>query len=319
MAVAEFRQDTTETKKQRQVPISVKNILYATDFSATSEAALPYASAIARRFGSTLHIAHVVSDASILLTTGGVDYVSVGALYEDADSTAKAKIHSVVNRLGSIPCRSHVRHGPVWTSLSEIVPANEIDLIVLGTHGRTGLGKLVLGSVAEDILRHSPCPVLTVGPKVRGHAKLHELHGASREIAPVELELQHILCATNLASDAPKVAAVAAGLAEEFESRLTLMHVIEDYGGLEDRPGPIERGIADLQALVPKDAALAYAPETVMEFGFAWECIVKVAAEGEADLIVLGAHRGEGTTRMPWTTVHRVVAHANCPVLTVRT
>jgi len=96
------------------------------------------------------------------------------------------------------------------------------------------------------------------------------------------------------------------------------MHVIEDYSDLEARPGPIESGVRQLQALVPDDAGLAYPPETLMEFGSAWEWIVKAAAEREADLIVLGARPIDGSTRLPWSTVHRVVANAHCPVLTVR-
>ncbi|MFZ0287594.1 MAG: universal stress protein [Candidatus Sulfotelmatobacter sp.] len=316
MKVLEYQQDTPEGQK-RSAAISVKNVLYATDFSAISESALPYATAISRRFGSTLHVAHVLSDSSVLLMTGGVDYVSMGTLYEDAHSTAQEKIQQITTRLGGIPYRTYVRHGQVWANLSSIVAENAIDLIVVGSHGRTGLGKLLLGSVAENILRHSPCPVLTVGPRVAGRAKLQEFHGKGRELAPAELEMQHIVYATNLTPASLTVAPVAIALAKVFQSRLTLMHVIEDYADLEDRPGPIEGGVRQLQAIVPKDASLAYVPEIVMEFGSASECIVKAAAEREADLIVLGARPADGTTHLPWTTVHRVVANATCPVLTV--
>ena len=315
MTVLECKQEIPETKKHRGA-ISVKNVLYATDFSATSELALPYATAICRHFGSTLHVAHVLSDTNLLLMTGGVDYVSVGSVYEDAHTEAQAKIQEVASRLGEIPHRTYVRHGQVWTNLSSIVAENGIDLIVVGTHGRTGLGKLLLGSVAEDILRHVPCPVLTVGPGVCGRAKLPEFHNKGRELAPAELELRHIVYATNFTPQSLTVAPVAVALAEEFEGRLTLMHAIEDYANLGTRPGPIEDGVRQLQAVVPKDAALAYAPEIVMEFGSAWQCIVNAAAERQADLIVLGA-RPAGTAHLP-STVHRVVAHATCPVLTVR-
>lgn len=316
MTVLECKQETSENTKHRHA-ISVENVLYATDFSATSELALPYATAICRHFGSTLHVAHVLSDTNLLLMTGGVDYVSVGTVYEDAHTEAQAKIQQVASRLGEIPHRTYVRHGPVWTNLSSIVAESGIDLIVVGTHGRSGLGTLLLGSVAEDILRHVPCPVLTVGPVVCGRAKLPEFYAMGRELAPTELDLQQILYATNLAPASLMVAPVAISLAEEFGARLTLMHVIEQYN-LEDRPGPIENGAQQLQAVVPKDAALAYAPEIVMEFGSAWRCIVNAAAERETDLIVLGARPRGGTTHLPWSTVHRVVANATCPVLTVR-
>lgn len=324
MAVLESKQDTAETRNlavaaPTKAAISVKNVLYATDFSPISDAAFPYAAAIARKFGSTLHIAHIVSDTSLLLMTGGVDYVTFGTLYEDAHSIAKEKVERVASRLGRIPSKRYVRHGKVWPNLSGIVAENAIDLIVVGTHGRSGVGKMLVGSVAEDILRHAPCPVLTVGPKVCGRAKLPAFDSHGRALAPVELEVQQVLYAANFTPASLRVAPVAVGLAEQFEARLTLMHVLENYSNLDSRPGPIEDSVRLLQALVPKDAALPYAPEIVMEFGSPWQCIVKKAAELDADLIVLGARPNDHVTHVPWSTVHQVVAHANCPVLTVRT
>ena len=316
MAVLEVKPGTPETKKI-SASISVKNVLYATDFSATSEAAFPYATAICRKFGSTLHVAHVVSDTSLLLMTGGVDYLTFGTLYEDAQNLAKEKIETVLARLGGIPNRSYVRHGPVWANLSNIVADNAIDLIVVGTHGRTGLGKLMLGSVAEDILRHSPCPVLTVGPRVCGRAKLPEFAGCGKPLAPVALELQHVLYPANFTLASLRVAPVAIWLAAEFGARLTLMHVLESYSNRGSHPGPIEDAVRQLQALVPKDTALPYAPEILTEFGSAWQAIVNTAAEREVDLIVVGARPADRVTHVPWSTVHQVVAHATCPVLTV--
>ena len=300
--------------------LSVKNVMFATDFSYTSEGALPYAAAICRRFGSTLHAAHVFSDASLLMMTGGVDYVSMGTIYEDAHTEAKEKLERLALSVGTIPHRCHVRHGQVWKNLAGIVEEHEIDLIVVGTHGRTGLGKLLLGSVAEDILRHAPCPVLTVGPQVSGHAKLPPLHAGGGNVAPVELDLQRIVFATKFAPGAKRVARVAARLAAEFRSRLTLMHVLEEYVDLASRPAPIEDGLRRLQELIPESVALQYPPERLIEFGSASERILQVAEQHEADMIVLGARdiAEIGSTHVPWTTTHHVLAHAPCPVLTVR-
>ena len=300
--------------------IAVKNVLFATDFSASSEAALPYAAAICRHFGSTLHLAHVLSETSMLLTTGGVDYVSMGTIYEDAQSEAKEKLHEIATRLEGIPLRSYVRHGQVWRNLSGIIEDNEVDMIVLGTHGRTGLGKLLLGSVAEDILRHASCPVLTVGPKVSGRAKLPAFPQRGHDVAPLELELERIVAATDFAPSAARIVDRAVKLAEEFRARLTLVHVIVDYTQLGSRPGPIEEGVARLQALIPPDAALQYPAETVLEFGSPAEQILKIAAERDADIIVLGARsaRDIGSTHLPWSSAHHVIAQAHCPVLTIR-
>lgn len=320
MGVIEEKRGTLEVSKT--AAISLKNVLFASDFSSSSEAALPYAAAICRRFGSTLHTAHVISDASLLLMTGGVDYVSMGTIYEDAHTEAKEKIEQVAARLEGIQHRSYVRHGQEWKNLAEIIEESEIDLIVLGTHGRTGLGKLLLGSIAEDILRHAPCPVLTVGPKIEGHAKLPPFPAKGRDLAPPELEIRQILYTTNFTRTSLAVAPFAIGLAEEFQARLTLIHVLEDYAQLGTRPGPIEDGIRRLQNLVPRTAALQYTPECILEFGDPTKCILKAAEEQETDLLVLGARAAEesvGATHLPWSTTHQVIAHAKCPVLTVRT
>jgi nucleotide-binding universal stress UspA family protein len=323
MAPVEERHGTVSDSRviaARPRAIAVKNVLFATDFSATSEAALPYATAICRRFGSTLHLAHVLSDASLLMMTGGVDYVSMSTIYEDAHTEAGVKLDQISTRLEGIKHRSYVRHGQVWKSLAGIVDENQIDLIVVGTHGRSGLGKLLLGSVAEDILRHAPCPVLTVGPRVSGRAKLPAFPAHGRDLAPVELEIQQIVFATDFAQYSVYVAQEAVALAEEFRSRLTLLHVIEDYTGLGSRPDLMEDSVCRLKALIPNDAALQYAPETALEFGSAAERILKVASNREADMIVLGARPSEEgrTTHLPWSTAHHVIAQAHCPVLTLR-
>ena len=308
-------------EQKSSAAISVKNVLFATDFSATSETALPYATAICRHFGSTLHAAHVLSEASLMYMTGGVDYVSVSSIYEDAHTEAKEKLDQMALRLGEIPHRNYVRHGQVWKNLAAIIEENGIDLIVVGTHGRTGLGKLLLGSVAEDILRHAPCPVLTVGPRVEGRAKLLPLPTRGRELSPVELELRQIVYATNLTQDSLSGAPVAVRLAAQFHSRLTLIHVIENYNHLEAKPGPIEDGVQRLRDMIPADAGLQYKPEAILEFGEPAKHILQAAYEREADLIVLGARPAEelvGTTHLPWSTAHQVLANASCPVLTVR-
>lgn len=300
--------------------LTVRNVLLATDFSAVSEAALPYATAICRRFGATLHTAHVLSDASLLLVTGGVDYVSMGTIYEDAHTETKEKLDQLATRFEGFPHCNYVRHGQVWKNLEAIIEESGIDLIVVGTHGRGGLGKLLLGSVAEDILRHASCPVLTVGPQVCGRAKLPAMQNEGRDLAPPDLEVRQIVLATDFAPTAQRIANEAIALAREFGARLTAVHVIEDYAELGSRPNPIDESIQRLQELVPSESGLQYVPELVIEFGSAAERILKVASDREADMIVLGARSAAevGGTHLPWSSAHHVIANAHCPVLTIR-
>jgi nucleotide-binding universal stress UspA family protein len=313
-------QATTDRLSKPASAVSVKSVLLAVDFPATSAAALPYATAICHRFGSTLHLVHVLSDTGLLLMTGGVDYVSIGTILEDAQNEAMEKLEQICGYFGTIPHRNYVKHGQVWKNLALIIEANEVDLIVVGTHGRTGLGKLLLGSVAEDILRHARCPVLTVGPKVSGRAKLPGFGNQGGDLARVELDLRQIVFATNFAESAPRLAQEAVSLADEFHARLTVMHVMEDYTRLGSKPEPIAEALRQLKELVPANAELQYIPEILLDFGHAPERILKAAQEREADMIVLGARGSHdvGSTHLPWSVAPHVIAQAHCPVLTVR-
>lgn len=307
------------TAEPRTLTLSFKNVLLATDFSSISDSAIPYAAAICRRFGGTLHTAHVLSDTAVIMMTGGVDYVSMATLYDDAIAEAKDKLRQIADGLDGIQHREYVRQGQIGKNLAAIVKESSIDLIILGTHGRTGLGKLLLGSVAEDILRHTPCPVLTIGPQVSTRDHFPGFRTEGHDVAPRELEVKQIVFGTNFAQNAALVAQTAFSLADEFGARLTMVHVMEDYTQLGSQPGPIEDSVRRLHDLIPLDACLQYLPETLVEFGSAHERILKVAADRDADLIVIGTRPENGTTHLPWTTTHQVIAHAQCPVLTVRT
>ena len=149
-------------KPSAMFEISMKNILFATDFSEKSAVALTYAQPIARKYGSHLFAAHVLPDLGLPSSIHeGLHALGVRPAAEDND--ALTNLHA---RLSDIPHEMLSRRGDVWMELSKIVESNKIDLIVAGTHGRTGVGKTLMGSVAEKIFRHASCPVLTVGPSV---------------------------------------------------------------------------------------------------------------------------------------------------------
>lgn len=189
-----------------------------------------------------------------------------------------------------------------------MIQGNAIDLTVIGTRGRTGLGKALLGSVAEEILRKAPCPVLTVGP----HINLW-----SEEYA----KMKEILYATDLVNDFPAAAPYAISLAEENESHLVLLHVIEnakanDFAGA---PEVAEWKARKLEELIPKENGLTWKPTYIVEQGPAAEKILDVARRRHTDMIVLGARpAGWLATHFNAGTVHQVVAEATCPVLTIR-
>src|ERR1035441_9300018 len=139
-----------------------RSILIATDFSEASEKALRYSLALARFYESKFCLAHVVS--SLGLTMAGPGAI---AACEEAVSREAADLQDSLIRTGALTGIQHkfvVRQGDFWPELREIIRQERTDLLVVGTHGRHGIGKLFFGSIAEQIFRHAYCPVLTFGP-----------------------------------------------------------------------------------------------------------------------------------------------------------
>lgn len=301
--------------------ISLKNILFATDFSEASQAALPYAAAISRRYRSQLHVIHVMSPAGYIVPSDPAAGLTIDAMHEAALADARERMLTVASDLNTIPCHTYVREGEVWESLSELIRTHDIDLLIVGTHGRTGVEKLVLGSKAEEILRQATCPVLTVGPKIDGRGKLTAIENRGKDPAPFEISLRQIVYATDFSPESLAAAPFAASLAQEFQARLTLLNVIEKYTDMDRRPRPIDLALQRLEKLVPEEASLWCSPRPSVQFGPPADCILQEAQDFKADLIVLGVRAAAGrlgaATHLPWATAHKVIAQAHCPVLTI--
>ena len=301
--------------------ISLKNILFATDFSAASQAALPYAAAIARRYDSHLHIVHIVSPASYVIPSQPGHPAPHDAIHEAALADVRQQMETLASHLKTVPHHTYLREGDVWKSLADIIRTHEIDLLVVGTRGRTGVGKFLLGSRAEEILRLAPCPVLTVGPKIAGRAQLAALEAEKKDLAPVEISVGQIVYATDFSPESLAAAPFATSLAQEFQSRLTLLHVIHKHTDTDRRPGLIDLVLQRLEKLVPEEASLWCSPRSAVRIGSPAHCILQESLDSRADLIVLGVRAASGNlgaaTHLPWATAHQVVAQAHCPVLTI--
>src|SRR5208283_2577721 len=155
------------TTMQANKRIGLKNILFLTDFSDSSTPAIPFATSIARANGSVVHVLHVLQPSAYTYLTPGV----AATLLDDQEELAKAEMQRVEAELMGLPCETSIeRGGSVWPVLSHVLEEHEVDLIVLGTHGRTGAQKLLLGSSAEEVFRRARVPVLTIGPGVKSGA-----------------------------------------------------------------------------------------------------------------------------------------------------
>ena len=190
--------------------IGLKNVLFLTDFSESSAVALPFAAMIARSYGAKITSLHVVVPSAYNYMTPEIG----GDLLDAQDEVAKSEMEKVDAEFAGLPREAVLeRNAGVWSVLSKILQESDIDLIVLGTHGRTGLKKAVFGSTAEEIFRRTTVPVMTIGPAVRTGA-----HNGGR--------FQCVLFATDFNAVSSAAAAYAMSLAQENQSRLVLLHVL---------------------------------------------------------------------------------------------
>ena len=143
--------------------MEIKKILFATDFSEGSSNSLPYAVSIAKKYGAKLYFVHVIYD--IAKTSGSyVPHVSLDELYKDMEKNAKVELEKCfIEEMKLLKdVERVVLKGTPYEEISSFAEENKIDLIVLGTHGRKGLDRMLFGSTAEQVVRLAPCPVLTV-------------------------------------------------------------------------------------------------------------------------------------------------------------
>jgi nucleotide-binding universal stress UspA family protein len=283
--------------------VALSNILLAVDFSPATEAALPFALGIARRYGSKIYLAHVIRPDVYQLAASE----AANTVLDEARHSAEKQMARVLvsGRLRGVPHQVLLAQGDLWSVISMMIQEHSIDLVVVGTHGRTGLPKALLGSVAEEVFRLAPCPVLTVGPRV------------ARDL-PSQRELRQVVYATDFSASAESAGAYAVSVAQEHQASLTLLHVVSPAVEAGSPLAP-DALASHLQALVPPEADLWCKPEFTVEFGEPAEVILKAAEERQADLIVLGVRRTAPSFAHPRAaTAYQVVCQAPCPVLTVR-
>lgn len=277
-----------------------KNILYAIDFHRDANLALPYALSIAGRYDSKVYVTHVV-DLSPFSTPGPTN--ALRAIESQAIREAKEAMMELSPVFGSVSNEVLIRKGDVWKEISRIVEEKRIELIVLGTHGREGLSKVIMGSVAEKIFRQAPCPVVTIGPKI---------HGESDRFA----HLHSILVPVDFSPASSAAVSLATSLAHTNQARLYLLHVTPVDEGPELT---LKEG---LRNLIPSNVEFSFAPKAILEAGVPSEKILDRAEELAVDLIVLGVKSPailQGTsTHQTMATACKVVSGAGCPVLTVR-
>lgn len=284
--------------------IHFKRILVGVDFSREATLALKTAIAIGKIFDSEIFLVNAVS---IFVYGTGQEPVLPETISAEIAS-AKEEMEQMVAgepQLQGLRLKTTVAYAGAVDLIEQVASKAKVDLIVLGSHGSSGLDRLVLGSVAESVLRKAACPVLIAGPNCRVE----------------EHPFRAILFATNLKTTGLRAAQYASALSEHVHGRLTLLYVIENKTNLSAPETELIESCLkqELRSLLPADAALFCEPKVRLEYGSPAQLIPVVAESESASVIVVGLQNQSALAdHSPWSTLSHVIREAKCGVLGVR-
>jgi nucleotide-binding universal stress UspA family protein len=295
----------------------LKKILMPTDFSSSADQALIHAVMLGLALKSEVTLLHIVTLFDESANHSSHQFPDLANFYRELEQQASSLMRDRSAQNPTLTVHHEVVRG--YSPAEEIIrfaSENEFDLIVMGTHGRTGIRHLLLGSVAERVVRSANCPVLTVG---KTHAEMVRRMSYQRILVPLDFS-QYSKHALNYGVE----------LARQFGSQLDILHVIEE----QMHPAYYVSGEISLFNLVPdlreksraalRDFVQNDIPATVdfmlhLRDGRAHTEIIAFADEQETDLIVLATHGLSGLEHfILGSTAEKVVRKANCAVLTVK-
>lgn len=303
-------------KPKRDLPVrslpSVQQILVPLDFSEESVAALEYAVPFAAQFRAKLTLLHIVDAAPLPMVEGFYDYPPERVV-ESSEKLITDLAEKYATRDGQPALATYVGTGIPEIEICRQAREREVDLIVLNTHGYTGLRLALLGGITQSILQHAPCPVLVVR--------------RDRTTSPKAARpLRKLLVPVDFSPRAEKAIHCAATLAAGCGATVSLVHVVEP-GKLDEEMGTIGADFASysadancrLRALLERTVPESARGETYVRRGTAFAQVVAQAAGRDTDLIVLTTHGRSGLAHLfLGSTAERVIHHTPCPVLVVR-
>jgi nucleotide-binding universal stress UspA family protein len=299
----------------RNSVVQFTRILCPVDLSDLSTRPLAYAAAMASWHDARLTVLHVVPSFEPMEVRAGGLFDPVQLVYPMPHEEIIERLRTALDAAGVAAegVALAAEEGDSAPTIVDQAVATQADLVVMGTHGRTGFNRLLLGSVTEKVLRQAPCPVLTVPP----HAP------------PTGVAIRHVLCAMDFSPAALQALGFALGVARRAGASVTLLNAIEWLP--EEEPAEpttfdvvayrehLKQTARDrLAALVEKSRGETM-PTLLVVTGRAHREILRLAGERGVDLIVMGATGRGGPVLTPFgTTTQQVVRSAGCPVLTVR-
>jgi nucleotide-binding universal stress UspA family protein len=297
---------------------SINKILCPIDFSEFSRHALDHAVGIAKHYGASITALYVIPPITAWYPPLDIAaYIPYVYTPEELAEMQRSLEQFVQESDSTYPVTAVSVEAPVVTEILDRAATLPADLVVLGTHGRSGFERVVLGSVTERILAKAHCPVLTVPRR-------------SPDAVPFGKVLYpHILCPVDFSPASLRALSYAGDLARETGARVTAMHVLEPVSrfqpvvmGAQATPEfhQFERNEARerLRGALPASVRDATGFVELVIDGKPWEEVVRIAGEREVSLIAVGAHAGTAGAFGFGSTTNRIVREAGCPVLTVR-
>ena len=294
----------------------IRKILATTDLSDESLAGVRYAVALAEKLSAAVALLHAIEPPSRM---AGMEAVAFAREDSEVTELARAQLKTLAERASEddLKLTSFVRIGKPFHEITTSARERAADLIVIATHGYTGAKRVLLGSTAERVVRHAPCPVLTVSARTTPTGKTPPF------------KLKKILVPIDFSGISKDALPLATFLAAQFDAELILLHVVEKFPidyllGRElmnETITPLmKQAEADLDRIAGSlRKSTGVNMSAVVRDGTPFEEICHAAKTFDADLIVLTTHGYTGLKHV-WlgSTAERVVRHAHCPVLAVR-
>lgn len=299
-----------------------KRLLVPTDFSASADAALNHAVSMAGRFQASLHLLHVVNDPGAGLYGLGDAEVKLDQLKQQAESKARERLQELVRDSSAVDIRTQVAQRTnlgVGDVIQEYAGAHKIDLVVMGTHGRGGLGRLVLGSVASSLIRRLSCPVMTVRDR------------EDESNPSPEVNYQTLLAPIDFSDHSRTALRLTKTVADRYGGTQQLLFVAEKrvlptfsdtgipgVGVVEMDPDIVANAEAALESLDHEVGGPHVESGYHVQEGDVAQAVVDFAETNAVDLIVMATRGLSGIDRFViGSNTERVVRTAPCPVLTV--
>jgi len=290
--------------------LEIKLILCPIDFSEFSARAYRHALSLAEHYRANLVVQHIVElwrHPSVgFVINAGLYHEFCRSLREDGEAQLKELVKNYTPE--TIQPELVVDLGLAPDSILSFAQARKTDVIVMGTHGRRGYDRLMLGSVTDRVMRRAPCPVLAVRKTPHDSATGEERHHVHY--------LNRILYCTDFSENAERALNYAISVTTEYGAELTLLHVLEDISSSANVDEAIALTAKQLDKLIPLEGRKTCKIKTAVRIGKPYRQIIQLAEEAQIDLVIAGVHGyGALDPAVFGSTTYRVIQLGPCPVL----